>query len=248
MPTATATSRCSSPTSWPSSSCITGRPLSGRRDAERVVLRVRPAGRQAGRGQIKTIGDAVIAASGLPDPRPDHVTAVLALALDTQAAAGAAHGLLGQPVRLRLGVNTGPVVAGVIGAWSPRHSPATSKSPRPGATKPATITGSPPASWSRWKEKGTTPLSRRIVSAESRDPHQAPLLMFRGVVLRPARRAAPRRCAALTHRGCCVPKAVLIPRQVDHTRPLCRGPALPRRAAPRATRRSLRHERELPRN
>jgi class 3 adenylate cyclase len=56
-----------------------------------------------------------MAAAGLPDARPDHVTAVLELARDMLTTARAHRGLLGHPIRLRIGINTGPVVAGVIG-------------------------------------------------------------------------------------------------------------------------------------
>jgi guanylate cyclase len=65
--------------------------------------------------KIKTIGDAYMVAAGVPDPRPDHATVLARLALDMTAsmAAGAAVGDLG--LELRIGVNSGPVVAGVIG-------------------------------------------------------------------------------------------------------------------------------------
>jgi class 3 adenylate cyclase len=65
--------------------------------------------------KIKTIGDAYMVAGGLPDPRPDHAGAVAELALGMLEVA--AHRSLpdGAPVRLRLGIDSGPVVAGVIG-------------------------------------------------------------------------------------------------------------------------------------
>lgn len=65
--------------------------------------------------KIKTIGDAYMAVAGLPEPRPDHTDAVLALACDMLATVRSHRGLRGEPLRLRIGVNTGPVVAGVIG-------------------------------------------------------------------------------------------------------------------------------------
>ncbi len=65
--------------------------------------------------KIKTIGDAYMAVAGLPDHRPDHAEAVAELALDMQDAM-ARRAILGSlPVTLRIGINTGPVVAGVIG-------------------------------------------------------------------------------------------------------------------------------------
>jgi guanylate cyclase len=65
--------------------------------------------------KIKTIGDAYMAAAGVPDPLPDHARKAALLALDMQAAVGssAVAGELG--LELRIGINTGPVVAGVIG-------------------------------------------------------------------------------------------------------------------------------------
>jgi guanylate cyclase len=65
--------------------------------------------------KIKTIGDAYMVAGGLPTPRPDHCQAVVAFGLDMLEAARRCPAWYGEPVRLRVGVNTGPVVAGVIG-------------------------------------------------------------------------------------------------------------------------------------
>ncbi len=66
--------------------------------------------------KIKTIGDAYMAAAGLPIPRPDHGPACAAMALDMRAALREIRHPAGQNLRLRIGINTGPVVAGVIGA------------------------------------------------------------------------------------------------------------------------------------
>jgi class 3 adenylate cyclase len=65
--------------------------------------------------KIKTIGDCYMMVSGLPTPRPDHaeVAAELALALrDEMANRIAPHG---RPMRMRIGIHSGPVIAGVIG-------------------------------------------------------------------------------------------------------------------------------------
>lgn len=65
--------------------------------------------------KIKTIGDAYMAVAGLPVNTPDHATAIVELALDMQDAV-ARRGIAGHgPISLRIGINTGPVVAGVIG-------------------------------------------------------------------------------------------------------------------------------------
>ena len=65
--------------------------------------------------KIKTIGDAYMVAAGVPDPRPDHARALALLALEMVDGVrpGGAVGDLG--LELRIGINSGPVVAGVIG-------------------------------------------------------------------------------------------------------------------------------------
>lgn len=65
--------------------------------------------------KIKTIGDAYMAAGGIPLPREDHAEAIaeLALAMGPQLADCAAE--LGLPLQVRIGIDSGPVVAGVIG-------------------------------------------------------------------------------------------------------------------------------------
>lgn len=70
---------------------------------------------QYGLEKIKTVGDAYMVAAGLPDPRPDHAEASANLALDMQAAAARISEEFDASIRLRIGINTGPVVAGVIG-------------------------------------------------------------------------------------------------------------------------------------
>jgi adenylate cyclase len=64
--------------------------------------------------KIKTNGDAYMVASGVPTIRPDHAAAVADLALDMLAAVEFIQPLDGE-VRLRIGISSGPVVAGVIG-------------------------------------------------------------------------------------------------------------------------------------
>lgn len=66
--------------------------------------------------KIKTIGDAYMAAAGLPTARPDHVEAAARMALDMQAMAAMLSSPLGEPFHIRIGLDTGPVVAGVIGS------------------------------------------------------------------------------------------------------------------------------------
>ena len=65
--------------------------------------------------KIKTIGDAYMVAAGIPEPRADHAEAIVAFAIDMLEAVEKHEGFHGEPIRLRVGINTGPVVAGVIG-------------------------------------------------------------------------------------------------------------------------------------
>ena len=65
--------------------------------------------------KIKTIGDCYMVAAGVPTPRPDHARALAQMALDMQAAMGALDELGHLGLRLRVGINSGAVVAGVIG-------------------------------------------------------------------------------------------------------------------------------------
>ena len=65
--------------------------------------------------KIKTIGDAYMVAGGLPDPRPDHAQAVAEMALAIRDEVARRTDPSGQPLQVRIGIDTGPVEAGVIG-------------------------------------------------------------------------------------------------------------------------------------
>jgi adenylate cyclase len=70
---------------------------------------------QHGLEKIKTIGDCYMAAAGVPNPLPDHARRAALLALDMRDAV-ATSAIAGQArCELRIGINSGPVVAGVIG-------------------------------------------------------------------------------------------------------------------------------------
>jgi adenylate cyclase len=66
--------------------------------------------------KIKTSGDSYMVVSGVPQPRPDHVQAIACLALDMAEAVADLKDARGRAVPLRIGLATGPVVAGVVGA------------------------------------------------------------------------------------------------------------------------------------
>lgn len=65
--------------------------------------------------KIKTIGDAYMLVGGLPNPRPDHAAAVAESALDMLDAIKRINHQSSSDLRIRIGIHTGPVVAGVIG-------------------------------------------------------------------------------------------------------------------------------------
>ncbi|MEA5465584.1 adenylate/guanylate cyclase domain-containing protein [Leptothoe sp. PORK10 BA2] len=65
--------------------------------------------------KIKTIGDAYMVVAGLPQPQENHVGAVAAMAVEMQATLAEFNAQTGQNIALRIGIHTGPVVAGVIG-------------------------------------------------------------------------------------------------------------------------------------
>jgi adenylate cyclase len=63
--------------------------------------------------KIKTIGDCYMVAAGVPRPRPDHAHALAGLSLEMKDCARTC--LPGSDLQLRIGISSGPVVAGVIG-------------------------------------------------------------------------------------------------------------------------------------
>ncbi|HEY9908194.1 MAG TPA: adenylate/guanylate cyclase domain-containing protein [Thermosynechococcaceae cyanobacterium] len=65
--------------------------------------------------KIKTIGDAYMVVGGLPVPRADHAEAIAEMALDMQSEVTKFHLRRGYDCNIRIGINTGPVIAGVIG-------------------------------------------------------------------------------------------------------------------------------------
>src|SRR5205823_14242392 len=65
--------------------------------------------------KIKTIGDAYLAVAGVPIPMDGHAEAAVAMALDCLAASREVRWPGGEPIVVRVGVASGPAVAGVIG-------------------------------------------------------------------------------------------------------------------------------------
>ena len=70
---------------------------------------------QRGIEKIKTIGDAYMAVAGLPIADADHAASVAELAMDMQRATARLAAGWPSPISIRIGIASGPVVAGVIG-------------------------------------------------------------------------------------------------------------------------------------
>lgn len=65
--------------------------------------------------KIKTIGDAYVAVAGAPVAREDHARAAVEMAVEMHRAVARLAGLRRRNVRLRIGIASGPITAGVIG-------------------------------------------------------------------------------------------------------------------------------------
>jgi guanylate cyclase len=64
--------------------------------------------------KIKTIGDCYMAAAGVPEPRADHALVMAEMAIRVNEHMKV-HEFAGRQLEFRVGINSGPVVAGVIG-------------------------------------------------------------------------------------------------------------------------------------
>ena len=70
---------------------------------------------QHGLEKIKTIGDAYMAVAGAPVAVANHASAAVSMALEMLVEAGQVRWPSGDPVTVRVGVATGPAVAGIVG-------------------------------------------------------------------------------------------------------------------------------------
>jgi adenylate cyclase len=82
---------------------------------DRLFSRFDDLAERYGLEKIKTIGDCYMVAAGVPTPRPDHARALALMALDMLEAIRSDEGVAHLGHELRIGINSGPVVAGVIG-------------------------------------------------------------------------------------------------------------------------------------
>jgi len=65
--------------------------------------------------KIKTIGDSYMVAAGIPEAQSDHATRIAALSLRMLDEVNAIAAATGLKLQARIGVHSGPIVAGVIG-------------------------------------------------------------------------------------------------------------------------------------
>jgi adenylate cyclase len=80
-----------------------------------VFTRIDGLAHEYGLEKIKTIGDAYMVAAGVPRPRPDHASALAGFALELVGVLDALEGRDGVRLQMRIGMHSGPLVAGVIG-------------------------------------------------------------------------------------------------------------------------------------
>ena len=98
-------------------------PLSKRLGAERTVALLNEMMRRFdaladryGVEKIKTIGDAYMVVAGVPEPVTDHADRLAHMALDMLAEKEAVAAHFGVTMRMRIGLASGPIMAGVIGS------------------------------------------------------------------------------------------------------------------------------------
>jgi adenylate cyclase len=70
---------------------------------------------ELGLEKIKTIGDAYMVAGGISKPRADHAEAAAELAFKMCEAVEQVNQEYGTTIRLRIGISSGPAIAGIIG-------------------------------------------------------------------------------------------------------------------------------------
>jgi class 3 adenylate cyclase len=137
--------------------------------------------------KIKTIGDAYMAAAGVPVARTDHAAAALRLAVAMLRAVEVTSVAEGVPIEVRIGLASGPVVGGVIGRerilfdlWGDTVNTAArmESSGVPGRIQVTAATRAMAGEGWRFEEravdvKGLGPLTAYLLSASSPRPSRA---------------------------------------------------------------------------
>lgn len=72
--------------------------------------------------KVETIGDAYMVAAGCPDESEDHAVRIARLGIEMVRTAQSVQSPLdGEPLRIRVGLHSGPLMAGVVGRARPRY-------------------------------------------------------------------------------------------------------------------------------
>lgn len=71
--------------------------------------------------KVETIGDAYMVACGHEDDTPNHALRLLAFAREMLRVAETVTDHEGNPIQLRIGLNSGPAYGGVVGTRCPRY-------------------------------------------------------------------------------------------------------------------------------
>lgn len=80
-----------------------------------IVTRFDALAEKHGVEKIKTIGDAYMAAAGVPEPAPDHLRRIAMMAIDMQTLLSRIRSERHIDLNMRIGIASGPIMAGVIG-------------------------------------------------------------------------------------------------------------------------------------
>lgn len=90
-------------------------PVDAVRTLDRIVAQFDQLAQEHGVERIKTVGATYLAAAGVLGPAPDHAVTAARFALALRRALRTLTAAEGLPLRLRIGVATGPLVAGLTG-------------------------------------------------------------------------------------------------------------------------------------
>lgn len=69
--------------------------------------------------KVETIGDAYLGVTGCPKRNPDHAIQAIEFAIDIMAMVEGFKSTMGTPIKIRIGLNSGPITAGVLGEMNP---------------------------------------------------------------------------------------------------------------------------------
>ncbi|KAJ3338022.1 hypothetical protein HDU93_010088 [Gonapodya sp. JEL0774] len=72
--------------------------------------------------KIETIGDAFFGVAGCPTETPDHAERAVQFSIDIMAMIKDFRTEAGEPINIRIGLNTGPVTAGILGETNPHYT------------------------------------------------------------------------------------------------------------------------------